>query len=122
MDTAMEALVMCKPHPFNSRNSLLCDNYFPSNSELSFVGGRRGTHHVCFVQASRMNSWLLPISLGGTGLAAVCCLTPFLPWLFSLLGISGMLDYVYRDGVLLPFLAGFLILTGYALWRPKRTK
>ena len=69
-----------------------------------------------------MKGWLLPVSLGGAGLAAVCCLTPFLPWLFGTLGISGALSYVYRDDVLLPVLAGFLILSGYALWRRKRTK
>lgn len=69
-----------------------------------------------------MKGWLLPVSSGGAGLAAVCCLTPFLPWLFGTLGISGALSYVYRDDVLLPILAGFLILSGYALWRRKRTK
>ena len=69
-----------------------------------------------------MKDWLLPLSLGGAGLAAVCCLTAFLPWLFSLLGISGALRYVYRDDVLLPILAGFLILTGYAIWRRRRAK
>lgn len=69
-----------------------------------------------------MKGWLLPVSLGGAGLATVCCLTPFLPWLFSLLGISGALGYIYRDDVLLPILAGFLILTGYALWRRRQTK
>lgn len=69
-----------------------------------------------------MKDWLLPLGIGGAGLAAVCCLTPFLPWLFSLLGISGALGYVYRDDVLLPVLAGFLILTGYALWRRRRAK
>jgi mercuric ion transport protein len=86
------------------------------------LGRRRGANDVCFVQAIQMKGWLLPLGLGGAGLAAVCCLTPFLPWLFSLLGISGALGYVYRDDVLLPILAGFLILTGYALWRRKRTK
>ncbi|WP_416543752.1 MULTISPECIES: mercury resistance system transport protein MerF [Phaeobacter] len=69
-----------------------------------------------------MRGWLLPLSLGGSGLAAVCCLTPFLPWLFSLFGISGAFGYVYRDDVLLLILAGFLLLTGYAQWRRKQTK
>ena len=70
----------------------------------------------------QMRSLLLTLGLGGSGIAAVCCMTPFLPWLFTLLGISGVLGYVYRDDVLLPILAGFLILTGYALWRRKPTK
>ena len=52
-----------------------------------------------------MKGWLLPLGLGGAGLAALCCFTPLLPWLFSLLGISGALGYVYRDDVLLPILA-----------------
>lgn len=69
-----------------------------------------------------MRDGLLPLGLGGVGVAALCCFTPLLPWLFSLLGISGALSYVYRDDVLLPILAGFLLLTGYALWRRARTK
>jgi len=74
------------------------------------------------MEANAVKDRLLPLGIGGAGLAAVCCLTPFLPWLFSLLEISGALGYVYRDDVLLPVLAGFLILTGYSLWRRKRTK
>lgn len=68
-----------------------------------------------------MKDWLLPLGLGGVGVTVVCCVTPVLPWLFSLLGISGVLGYIYRDDVLLPVLAGFLLLSGYALWRRKRT-
>lgn len=65
---------------------------------------------------------LLALGLGGLGLAALCCFTPLLPWLLGILGLSGALGYVYRDDILLPVLAGFLILTGYALWRRRRTK
>jgi len=32
------------------------------------------------------------------------------------------LGVVYSDAVLLPILAGFLILTGYAIWRQKQQK
>lgn len=67
-------------------------------------------------------SGLVIFGISGSLLAAICCATPLLPWLFSALGISGMLGYIYRDDVLLPILAGFLILTGYALWRDRRTK
>jgi hypothetical protein len=73
------------------------------------------------LEADTVKDRLVPVGIGGSALAAVCCLTPFLPWLFSLLGISGALGYIYRDEVLLPVLAGFLILTGHALWRRKRT-
>ena len=54
-----------------------------------------------------MKRWLLPVGIGGAGLAALCCFTPLLPWLFSALGISGALGYVYRDDVLLPILGLF---------------
>ncbi|MAQ84183.1 MAG: hypothetical protein CMH12_13235 [Maritimibacter sp.] len=67
-------------------------------------------------------SSLAGLGLAGSALAAACCVTPLLPWLFSILGISGALGYVYRDDVLLPLLAGFLLLTGYALWRRKQQK
>tara|TARA_B110000908_G_C10086141_1_gene371823 strand:+ start:177 stop:383 length:207 start_codon:yes stop_codon:yes gene_type:complete len=67
-----------------------------------------------------MKSKLLALGLGGTILAALCCFTPFLPFILSGLGLSGLLAYVYTDAILLPILAGFLILTGYALWRLKQ--
>lgn len=64
-----------------------------------------------------MKSKLLALGLGGAILAALCCFTPFLPFILTALGLSSLLAYVYTDAVLLPILAGFLILTGYALWR-----
>ena len=69
-----------------------------------------------------MKRWLLPVSLGGAGLAAVCCFPPLLPWLFSALGISGALGYVYRDDVLLPILGLFLAIVGYSLWQRRADK
>ena len=69
-----------------------------------------------------MKRWLLPVGLGGAGLAALCCFTPFLPWLFSALGISGALGYVYRDDVLLPILGLFLAIVGYSLWQRRADK
>jgi mercuric ion transport protein len=67
-----------------------------------------------------MKSKLLALGLGGTILAALCCFTPFLPFILTALGFSSLLAYVYTDAILLPILAGFLILTGYALWRLKQ--
>lgn len=59
------------------------------------------------------------IGLGGTAFAALCCFTPLLPVILTALGLTGLLPYVYNDLVLLPILAAFLILTGYAAWRPR---
>lgn len=64
-----------------------------------------------------MKNILLFFGLGGSALAVLCCVTPFLPWLLAGLGLSGLIGYVYADTVLFPVLAGFLLLTGYALWR-----
>ncbi len=69
-----------------------------------------------------MKTKLLALGLDGSGFLGLCCFTPFLPWLLTSLGLGGVLGYVYRDAVLLPLLAGFLLLTGYALWRRKQTK
>ena len=65
---------------------------------------------------------LLTLGVGGTLLAILCCFTPLLPIALTALGLTGLLGALYNDAVLLPILAGFLILTGYALWRQKRQK
>ncbi|NCQ25512.1 MAG: hypothetical protein COW54_16375 [Rhodobacteraceae bacterium CG17_big_fil_post_rev_8_21_14_2_50_63_15] len=64
-----------------------------------------------------MREKLLAFGLGGSTVAAVCCFTPLLPWLLGALGFSGLIGYVYADALLFPTLAGFLLLTGFALWR-----
>lgn len=69
-----------------------------------------------------MNSGLLATGIVGTVVALLCCVTPFLPWMLSAIGLSGVIGYVYRDDVLLPLAAFFLVLTGVALWRRRRTK
>ncbi|WP_322867666.1 mercury resistance system transport protein MerF [Aquicoccus sp. G2-2] len=69
-----------------------------------------------------MKNRLLAIGLGGTLLAILCCFTPVLPIVLTALGLTALLGVVYNDAVLLPILAGFLILTGYALWRLKKQK
>ncbi|MEO1140444.1 MAG: mercury resistance system transport protein MerF [Pseudomonadota bacterium] len=69
-----------------------------------------------------MKNKLLVLGLGGTLLAVLCCFTPLLPVVLTALGLTGLLGILYNDAVLLPFLAGFLILTVYALWRQKQQK
>lgn len=67
-----------------------------------------------------MKSKLLALGLGGTVLAALCCFTPLLPIVLTSLGLTGLLGLLYNDAVLLPVLAGFLIITGVAVWRLKK--
>lgn len=69
-----------------------------------------------------MKDWLLSLGIGGAGLAALCCFTPLLPWFLGSLGLSSALGYFYSDAVLLPALAFFLLLTGYAIWRRRQIK
>jgi len=69
-----------------------------------------------------MKDWLLSIGIGGSALAALCCFTPFLPWLLAILGFSSALGYFYNDVVLLLALALFLSVTGYAIWRRNQNK
>ncbi|MEQ9327151.1 MAG: mercury resistance system transport protein MerF [Rhodospirillales bacterium] len=57
----------------------------------------------------------------GTVFTGLCCVTPLLPWLAGALGLGAYLDYVYRDSVLLPALGFFVLMTGYGIWRRKRT-
>lgn len=69
-----------------------------------------------------MKSKLLALGLGGTLLAALCCFTPLLPIVLTALGLTGLLGVLYNDAILLPVLFGFLVLTGYAIWRLKKQK
>lgn len=66
-----------------------------------------------------MKNKLLAFGLGGSVLAGLCCFTPLVPIVLTAAGLTGLLAVVYNDAVLLPLLAGFLLLTGYALWRRK---
>jgi hypothetical protein len=74
------------------------------------------------MEINSMRNKLFALGLGGTVLAALCCFTPLLPIVLTGLGLSGLLSVLYNDTVLLPILAGFLILTGYAIWRTKTQK
>lgn len=67
-----------------------------------------------------MKDKLLGVGIIGTLVAALCCFTPILAWTLSTIGLSGAIGYVYRDDVLLPLMAAFLAISGYALWRRKR--
>jgi mercuric ion transport protein len=61
---------------------------------------------------------LLKTGIIGTVIAAICCFTPVLVILFGAIGLSAYIGWL--DMVLLPSLAIFLILTGYALWKCKQ--
>ena len=66
-----------------------------------------------------MKRHLLSIGIVGSVTAAICCFTPALVVVLGALGMSAVVGYL--DVVLLPALAFFLDLTGYALWTRKRT-
>ncbi len=55
----------------------------------------------------------------GTVFVAVCCVTPLLPILMGALGLGGFVSVVYKDSVLFPALAFFVILTGIAFLKRK---
>lgn len=61
---------------------------------------------------------LLKIGLIGSAVAAICCFTPALVVLLGTVGLSSLVGML--DIVLLPALAVFLVITGYALWKRAR--
>lgn len=58
---------------------------------------------------------MLKTGIAGSAIAGICCFTPLLVWGLSAMGLASALGWL--DYVLLPSLAGFLGLTGYALWK-----
>ena len=66
-----------------------------------------------------MKDRLLGIGIAGFAVTAICCFTPVLVWVLTAVGLVALTGHL--DMVLLPALAGFAILTGYALWRRKRS-
>ena len=66
-----------------------------------------------------MKDPLLLSGVMGTILAAICCFTPILVILLGAVGLSAAIGYL--DFVLFPALAIFLAITGYALWRRKKS-
>ncbi|WP_322097629.1 mercury resistance system transport protein MerF [Pelagibius sp. Alg239-R121] len=67
-----------------------------------------------------MKDRLLQIGIIGSIIAAICCFTPVLVVLLGAIGLSALIGYL--DIVLLPALAIFLVITGYALWKRSRTQ
>ena len=61
---------------------------------------------------------LLKTGIIGSVIVALCCVTPILVVLFGVVGLSAAAGYL--DFVLLPALAVFLAITGYALWKRSR--
>lgn len=56
----------------------------------------------------------------GGGIAAavgiVCCVSPLLPVVFSIIGAGSVLHYVYSDAVLVPFVVIGLAVMAYGIW------
>lgn len=67
---------------------------------------------------SAMNDKLLRVGVIGTIITGICCFTPALVILFGTMGLSAAIGYL--DIVLLPALATFLGITGYALWKRRQ--
>ncbi len=67
-----------------------------------------------------MKDRLLQIGVIGSIIAALCCFTPVLIILLGAVGLSSLTGYL--DIVLLPVLAVFLVITGYALWKRNRAR
>lgn len=65
-----------------------------------------------------MKDKLLKTGVIGTVIAALCCFTPLLVGLFSVVGLSAVAGYL--DYVLMPALAMFVLITIYALIRRAR--
>ena len=62
---------------------------------------------------------LLRTGIVGSVIVALCCVTPILVVAVSALGLAAIVGWL--DFVLFPMLAGFLGLTGYALYRQRRS-
>lgn len=62
---------------------------------------------------------MLKFALAGTAITALCCFTPLLVVILAGLGLGAAI--AWADLVLLPLLGAFLLLTGYALWRRRKT-
>jgi len=68
----------------------------------------------------KMADRLLSTGIVGTIVMALCCFTPILVWVLAGIGLAGAIAYL--DMVLLPALAIFIAMTGYALWKRNRAQ
>lgn len=65
-----------------------------------------------------LNSRLLKIGIVGTVVAALCCFTPILVILLSVVGLSALIGGL--DFVLFPALGLSVAITGFALWKGRK--
>ena len=113
---------MCNAQAVRNHMDITCIHRVLDSAVFAALGGVSAAFYVGFVEIDTMKNKLLALGVGGTILAILCCFTPLLPVVLTALGLTGLLGVVYSDAVLLPILAGFLILTGYAIWRQKTQK
>jgi hypothetical protein len=113
---------MCNAQAVCNRLDITCIHRLFDRAVFAALRGVSAAFYVGFVETNTMKNKLLALGVGGTILAGLCCSTSLLPIVLTALGMTGVLSVVYSDAVLLPILAGFLILTGYALWRQKKQK
>jgi mercuric ion transport protein len=66
------------------------------------------------------NRALMKVGVIGTIVTALCCFTPVLVVLLGAVGLAAAIGWL--DLVLLPALAVFLVITGYALWQHQRAR
>jgi len=66
------------------------------------------------------NRFLLRTGVIASVIVALCCFTPVLVILLGAIGLSAVIGYL--DIVLLPALAFFIGLTGYALYRKQKSQ
>ena len=64
---------------------------------------------------------MLKTGLIGCGVAAICCFTPALVLFMGAVGLSGLVGW-WLDLLLFPALAGFLFMTGFALFKIRKRK
>lgn len=68
-----------------------------------------------------MHKAIFRTGIVGAIIAALCCVTPLLPWVLTSVGLPGLIDIFYRDAVLFPLLTVFLGFAGYGYWRLRGT-
>jgi mercuric ion transport protein len=62
---------------------------------------------------------MLKFGIIGTVITVLCCFTPILVIVFSAIALSALIGIL--DFVLFPALGLFIAITGYALWKRRRT-